>query len=187
VGIIGLGLTGGSLARDLAAADVPVLGYDHDHATLAAAADAGVVTSALDHSLRGLAAAGVLVIAVPVDATAGVLRRAAPHLAGVDLVTDVGSTKVGIAAAAEAAGLGDRFVGGHPLAGDDRTGWHASRSGLFLGARVFLCPGPESSSTAIERADRLWRLVGAYPRWPREARAGRRQGRRGGPGRRGAT
>lgn len=163
VAVIGLGLTGGSLARDLAAADVPVIGYDHDHATLTAAFEAGVIARALDPTLHGLEDARVVVLAVPVDAAAEVLRRAAPRLIGARLITDVGSTKAGIVAAAEAAGLADRFVGGHPLTGDDRTGWQASRAGLFAGARVFLCPTPASSDGAIESAERLWTLVGAHP------------------------
>jgi prephenate dehydratase len=162
VAILGLGLIGGSLARDLAAAGIRVLGYDRDAATLAAALQARVVGQGLGPSLEGIEAADTVVLAVPVDAAPAVLCAAAPRLDRARLVHDVGSTKAGIAAAAEAAGLADRFVGGHPLAGDDRAGWDVSRPGLFRGARTFLCPTGATSPDALARAEGLWSLVGAH-------------------------
>jgi prephenate dehydrogenase len=163
IAVLGLGLIGGSLARDLAAAGARVLGHDADDATLAAAREAGVVAEALDDELEGLEAAEVAVLAVPVAAAPALLARAAPRLAGARLVTDVGSTKRAIVAAAAETGLADRFVGGHPLAGDHRSGWSATRTGLFRGMPVYLCPSPASSPAAVARAVELWCAVGAVP------------------------
>jgi prephenate dehydrogenase len=111
----------------------------------------------------GLGDADAVVLAVPVLAAPALLRRLAPRLGAVPLVTDVGSTKRSIVAAAEAAGLGARFVGSHPLAGDHRSGWGASRAGLFAGARVYLTPGPSSAPEALAACRALWTALGALP------------------------
>lgn len=160
VGVVGLGLVGGSLARDLRARGVEVLGWDADPATLAAAAAEGVVPMGRD--LRELAGADLVVLAIPVTAA----RDALPAIAGASsgaVMTDVGSTKRSIMAAASAAGVDDRFVGAHPLAGGESSGWTASRAGLFRGARVFITPAPTASAAAVRRVTELWRGLGGAP------------------------
>jgi prephenate dehydrogenase len=197
VGIVGLGLMGGSLARDLAALGAHVLGLDLDSETLDAAMAAGVVHEALpgwglsrrsvfhtgtfpggsdlvpvgqtgaDPGATASASPGhssapwnasalasipmdALVLAVPVAAALPLLASAAPHLSHVPLVTDVGSTKASITSAAGGLGLGERFVGSHPMAGSHLSGWKASRTGLFRDARVYLCPVPKTAREAEE-------------------------------------
>jgi prephenate dehydratase/prephenate dehydrogenase len=164
IGVLGLGLIGGSLARDLSAAGHRVLGHDHDPATLQAAVRARVIDAAIAGFPVGLAAADVVVVATPVDAAPGLLQLARPHLGGVRLITDVGSTKRAVQDAAGSLGLGTRFVGGHPLAGEQRSGLAASRAGLFDGALVYICPAPDASREARQLAHGLWRAVGARTR-----------------------
>lgn len=164
VAIIGLGLIGGSLARDLARAGTRVLGYDADAATLDAARRANVVHDTLGPSWSGLSGAAVVITAVPGDATADVLRAARDHLPRGALVMDVGSTKRSVLAAAESCGIAEQFVGAHPMAGDHRAGWDACRSGLFSDAIVYLCPTPRTAPAAVGRARDLWTSVGARPR-----------------------
>jgi prephenate dehydrogenase len=163
VAVAGLGLIGGSVARDLAAAGVRVLGWDRDAASVGAAVGEGVVSAALGPGFEGLEEADVFLVAVPVGAAPAVLQAARPRLARARLVTDAGSTKASIAAAAERMGLDDRFVGGHPFAGDTRAGWEASRTGLFTGKTVYLCPTPHSSSAAVALARELWTRIGGVP------------------------
>ena len=173
IAIVGLGLIGGSLARDLAALGAHVLGFDTDAGALAAAIELGAVHEVLPLDSGALASADLdaLVLAVPLQSAVPLLSVAAPHLARVPLVTDVGSTKATITATASSLGLGDRFVGSHPVAGSHLSGWGASRPGLFRGARVYLCPSPEVGQSAGEEADRdalsrassLWTAVGALP------------------------
>ncbi|MGY1779848.1 prephenate dehydrogenase/arogenate dehydrogenase family protein [Geodermatophilus sp. SYSU D01036] len=134
VGVVGLGQLGGSLAAALVAAGRDVSGWDVDPAAREAAAARGVrVTRELG---------GVVVLAVPLPAMATALD-------GLDVdpaatVTDLGSVKVPVLAAVGAA-LGGRFVGGHPMAGTERSGHGATDPGLFRGARWALClePGTE--------------------------------------------
>ncbi|HEX2206500.1 MAG TPA: prephenate dehydrogenase [Longimicrobium sp.] len=163
VAVLGLGLIGGSIARDLAGRGVRVLGWDVDAEALRAAVEDGVVHQPLDEDGTDVDEADAVVLAVPVLAAPEVLRRLAPRLNGVRLVTDAGSTKTSIVRAAEALGLGERFIGSHPFTGDHRSGWSASRAGLFAGARVFLCPTRRSSDAALDLAKTLWAMAGAHP------------------------
>lgn len=159
--VLGLGLVGGSLARDLAALGVRVLGWDADAGASAGAREAGVMSALVGPRLEGLDEAEVVILALPVDATRHLLGAVATAAAATALITDVGSTKAGIVRAAEIAGIGSRFVGAHPLAGDHRSGWGASRSGLFQGARTYLCPARGASYDSVARAEALWRAVGS--------------------------
>ncbi|HYW06792.1 MAG TPA: prephenate dehydrogenase/arogenate dehydrogenase family protein [Longimicrobium sp.] len=159
--VVGLGLIGGSVARALAAGGARVLGWDRDPAAVRDAMAEGVVHGALAEGSDGIESAELVVIAVPVDAAGELLARLAPRLGGALLVTDVGSTKASVVRAAEAAGIGDRFVGSHPLAGDHRSGWGASREELFRGARVFLSPTTTATDAALRHAEALWRELGA--------------------------
>jgi prephenate dehydrogenase len=162
--IVGLGLIGGSLARDLAARGIRVLGFDNDPATLSAATAAGVVP--LDATLAGVDEADVVIVATPVSAIGSVLGTIAPMIGRASLVTDVGSTKrsANAAAAALGGGIGERFVGSHPMAGDHRTGWSAARRDLFAGADVYLCPTETTSAQTLERARGFWSELEARPR-----------------------
>src|SRR5689334_1718571 len=137
--VVGLGLIGGSIARDLAARGVRVRGYDADRDQLNAAVRDGIVSDPLDIDFDG-AGADVIVLAVPVDQAPSMLRRLARVARSARLVTDVGSTKTSIVSEARAIGLEGCFVGSHPMAGDHRSGWAASRRNLFDEALVYLCP-----------------------------------------------
>ena len=163
VAILGLGLVGGSLARDLAASGTTVWGFDVDSDATRHAFRTGVISQVVDGKLRALEEARTIVLAVPVDEALTLLEQAAPHVQHASLVTDVGSTKRRIVQRASALGLAPRFVGSHPMAGDHRAGWHASRRGLFEGARVDLCRTPDTTAAVWTRARALWRAVGARP------------------------
>jgi prephenate dehydrogenase len=152
---------GGSLARALAVRGVRVLGYDSNLEHLASALREGVVHEELDASLAGLETAEVVLIAVPVSATAAVLPRIASRVTSARLIMDVASTKRSIVAAAEAAGIGKRFVGAHPLTGSHRSGWGASRASLFEDARVFLCATPSTAPETLQLAESFWRELRA--------------------------
>jgi len=161
--IVGLGLVGGSIARDLAARGVRVSGFDAHDAHLAKALQEGIAHDALDASLAGVSDVDVIVIAVPVDEAVGVLRRIAGVGTRARLITDVGSTKARIVATAGDVGLGSRFVGAHPMAGGHRSGWDASASGLFDGARVYLSPAVGATDDALNLARAFWETLGGRP------------------------
>jgi prephenate dehydrogenase len=171
VAVVGLGLVGGSLARDLAARGCRVLAADRDPDVLAAAIAEGVVAGAFDvrdaigidtvagtyaaaaaERARGaLSEVSLVIIATPVGAAPAVLEWLAAVAPRDAVLTDVGSTKRGIMAAAAAAGVAHRFVGGHPMAGSHRSGWAASCRGLFEGARTWLCAAGTDAAALRKR------------------------------------
>lgn len=161
--IIGLGLIGGSLARDLSARGVRVRAYDIDEGHVQDAMQSGCVHESLDQSLAGVSESDLIVVAVPVDSATEVLRQLAPHAARAKLITDVGSTKMRIVELAAELGLASRFVGSHPMAGDHRSGWGASRTGLVDGARVYLCPPVDAPRCIVDLAAEWWSWLGARP------------------------
>lgn len=163
VGIVGLGLIGGSLARDLSAAGWRVLADDRDASTLRSAQDAGVVEGPIEPATVG--SLDLLVLALPVLAAPARLRQLAGSVTPDShvVVTDVASTKRSVTAAALEAGLAPRFVGAHPMAGSHRSGWSASRTGLFRGCRVWTCPTSASQDGAVSRVETLWLSVGGQP------------------------
>lgn len=160
IAILGLGLMGGSLARDLAAGGLQVQGYDADDRSSRQALAAGVLAEVLDDDLAGLCAADLVVLATPVDLAGAMLERIAPRLKDGCLVTDLGSTKRTVLAQAAEAGLGGRFVGAHPLAGDHRSGWEAARAGLYRDATVFLCSDERASPATVSSVRTFWESVG---------------------------
>jgi len=171
--IFGVGLIGGSLARalrergDVAGART-VIGVGRSPASTARALELGVIdgTAALsdDAALSAaLAGADLVLLAAPVAQTQPLLERIAPFLDPDTIVTDAGSTKSDVVAAARAA-LGDRirqFVPGHPIAGRESSGVDAALPDLYVSRNVVLCALPENRPDTVERVAAMWRATGA--------------------------
>ncbi|MHB8453147.1 MAG: prephenate dehydrogenase [Acidiferrobacterales bacterium] len=163
--IIGVGLIGGSLARALrdAGAVREIVGYGRGVANLQQAVDLGVIDRVATSPAGAARSADMVVLALPVGSMADILKEIAPLLEKQAVVTDVGSVKGSIVAAARAA-LALRFgqfVPGHPIAGTEKSGVGASDSGLFRNRRVVLTPLAETDAGAVERVEAMWRTVGA--------------------------
>ena len=108
--------------------------------------------------------AGFIVIAAPVDRIVPLLQQIAEHLQAGAIVTDVGSVKGEIARLGHAA-LGDRahFVGSHPMAGSEKTGWEHGSAGLFERRTCFVTPLEASAPAAVSAVVRFWHDLGAEP------------------------
>lgn len=140
VGVVGLGLIGGSLARAYHHAGHRVLCHDIDQSILAYAELAGVSDGRLDEAALG--GCELLLIALYPQAAAEYLTQAAPHLPPQAVVIDCCGTKteicrVGFRLAEE---YGFTFVGGHPMAGTQYSGLKHSRATLFKGASMVIVP-----------------------------------------------
>ena len=163
IAIIGVGLIGGSFALALRRehADLRVIGVDRDADALDDALRRGVIDEAA--SPAAVADCDVILIAVPVRQFPAVLAEISAHLKPETVVTDTGSTKQDVIAAARAV-LGNkisRFVPGHPIAGREHTGVAAAASELFEGKNVVLTPIAENTAESVERVRSLWRACGA--------------------------
>ncbi|MGE5765576.1 MAG: prephenate dehydrogenase, partial [Bacteroidota bacterium] len=138
-----------------------VLGVGRNPASLAVARERGLIDR-----VGGWAEAGhadCILLAMPVGETEAVLQQLAPHLKAGAIVTDAGSTKVKVVAAARGA-LGARFadfVPGHPIAGSEQSGPAAARADLYRGKKVVLTPDAATRADAVATVRALWEAVGA--------------------------
>ncbi len=163
--IVGVGLIGGSVALALKAAGTVgrVIGCGRSRTNLDRAIELGVIDAIADTPEAAAAQADVVLLALPVGAMAEVFTRIAPHLGVATLVTDAGSTKQDVIAAAR-AGLGariGRFVPGHPIAGAEHSGVEAARVDLYRDKQVILTPLAENAAADVARIADLWRATGA--------------------------
>ena len=164
VAIIGLGLIGGSLAAALKASGAArVAGCARREETLAAATAAGAIDAGSLSVANAVDGADVIVVAVPMRSIDGVFESLRGCLPATAALTDVGSVKAPVLAAAERA-FGRRpsgLVPGHPIAGSERSGFGARDPGLFRGCTVALTPPPDADPDAVGKVEALWRAVGA--------------------------
>lgn len=162
--IVGVGLIGGSFAAALRsrAAVGRVLGVGRQPATLARARELGLIDEAV--SLEQAAQqADLIFLSTPVGATETILSQLKPILRPGTVITDAGSTKADVVAAARRA-LGDhigQFVPGHPIAGAESTGPDAAEASLYRGRTVVLTPLEENAGAAKAYLTKVWECCGA--------------------------
>lgn len=162
--IFGVGLIGGSVAFALRKAGQTgaILGVGRNPEALQEAIALGAINRAVSAE-EAAHEADVILLATPVGQFPEILRSIKPFLRPDVVITDAGSTKGDVAAAAREA-LGEwlpRFVPAHPIAGAEKSGVAAARAELFTGKNVVLTPLPETAPDALAKADALWRACGA--------------------------
>lgn len=140
IGIVGLGLIGGSMARAYKLAGFTVYGADNDPTTLGYACLANIITAPLDS--ENLGSCDIVMIALYPQAAVAWLEENADKISKHTTVFDLCGTKTGICAVgfAKAKEYGFVFVGGHPMAGSQFSGIKYSRSNLFRGAPMVIVP-----------------------------------------------
>ncbi len=162
IGIVGLGLIGGSvaLAARRAWPGTTIVGFDR-HAATAESALRRTVSRTVDH-LSDLDGSDLVLFAVPVAAMIELLP-ALSRFSHPCVVTDVGSTKRQVMDVAAAAGL-DTFIGGHPMAGSERGGLDHATPDLF-NRRPWLLVARDDTSEPAKRVERFVAGIGAIPHW----------------------
>jgi prephenate dehydrogenase len=163
--VIGVGLIGGSAALALREAGVVghVTGVGRSRENLDVALRLGIIDDATADYALALRGADVVLVATPVGQMPGVFTGVARHLRPGTIITDGGSTKQNVIAAARTA-LGTafaQFVPAHPIAGTEHTGAGAALAQLFRGRRVVLTPEPETNADAAARVAAMWQAAGA--------------------------
>jgi len=163
--IFGVGLIGGSVALALKKAKTPVtiIGVGRTAESLQAALDLGVIDSATSDVEAAVKDADIILIAAPVAQTPSILNAIKPHLTASTVITDAGSTKGDVLQCAQDI-LGhqfNQFVGGHPIAGAEKSGVTAAMADLYINKNVVLTPTSETDPQTIAHVKTLWQTCGA--------------------------
>ncbi|AWL04057.1 prephenate dehydrogenase [Massilia oculi] len=163
--IVGVGLIGGSFALALKRAGQvgEVVGIGRHPEALARALELGIVDRVTEDHADALRGADLVLLAAPVAQTGPILEALLPHLEPHTVVTDAGSTKCDVVAAARAV-MRDRvhrFVPGHPIAGSESNGPDAALPKLYQGKKCVLTPLPENAAQDVETVAAAWRACGA--------------------------
>lgn len=165
IAIIGLGLIGGSLGLALKAAQNPgfkVVGIPRREETIAEALKLGAIDEGTTDLKKGVEGAAVIFICTPINRIIPILTEISPLLSPATIVTDVGSTKQEIVAAAEKiVPKGISFIGGHPLAGKETTKLEAAEAGLFRGKKWVLTRTSRTSPRGRVKLTEIISLTGA--------------------------
>lgn len=166
--VVGLGLLGGSIARAARGRGVAheITGVSRNVAALAQARAAGVVDTVGRDLVEGVRGAELVVLCAPVGILPALVQAAWRHLEPGAVLTDVGSVKGPVVTAADACHprADVAFVGGHPMAGSERSGFSASRADLFNGCLTLLTPTAQTPDAALIRVTRFWEALGSLVR-----------------------
>lgn len=173
--IFGVGLIGGSVALALKKASAinnagainhvapQITGVGRASESLQSALDLGVIDITTNDIALALKDADIVLIAAPVAQTPAILTSIKPHLNALTVITDAGSTKADVLRCAKEI-LGEQFnqfIGGHPIAGAEKSGVTAALADLYVNKNVVLTPTKNTNKQSIEAVTRLWQACGA--------------------------
>ncbi|MGL4883762.1 MAG: prephenate/arogenate dehydrogenase [Waterburya sp.] len=148
IGIIGLGLIGGSLGIDLRAQGHQIFGVSRHTATCQTAEQRGIVDTA-STNLDILRETDIIIVCTPIKAIASTIEQLIPHLASHTIITDVGSVKFPVVQ--ECSQLWHNFLGGHPMAGRANSGIDAAEANLFAGTAYVITPTEQTPPEQVKK------------------------------------
>ena len=159
IGFIGFGLIGGSIARGLKRSDPSfrILAYMRTRSKLEQARRDRVVDVILDGIDEQLRECDVILLCTPVEYIREYLQKVRPFLKEGAVISDVGSTKAAIHETVRELGMEECFVGGHPMAGSEKTGYEYSTDHLLENAYYIVTP---TKKTPTELTDRIIGIAG---------------------------
>nr|MBQ8251793.1 prephenate dehydrogenase [Lachnospiraceae bacterium] len=162
---IGLGLIGGSIAKALRRSypDIRLIAYDPDQLSLKLALDENVLTQSETSLSPALFDCDFLFLCAPVSSNDALLTDIKNKLNARTILTDVGSVKQTTHRAIEKAGLSHVFIGGHPMAGSEKTGYANANPLLLENAYYILTPTADVAADKVTQFQELIRATGALP------------------------
>ena len=165
IGFIGLGLIGGSIARTIRKfhPDYRLLAFDKDRSALAEAVSLNVINGICDIDDEQLHNCDYLFLCAPVEFNVEYMEKIKDSLGKNCILTDVGSVKSVIHEKVTELGLEGRFIGGHPMAGSERSGFSNSSDHLLENAYYIITPGGEVALEKISDFTELISSLGAIP------------------------
>ncbi len=158
IGFIGLGLIGGSIAKALRIKhpNAKFIAYNRSKTSLIEAMADGTINQAMDSIGPAFSECDIIFLCAPVSVNIRCLEQLKPLMKPTCILTDVGSVKSTIHEAVETLGLSKHFIGGHPMAGSEQTGYSSSKVHLLENAYYILTPG---NGTTKEMHDTMVSLV----------------------------
>ena len=164
-GFIGLGLIGGSIARGIkrACPTARIMAYMRTRAKLEQAKEDGIVDVILDGIGEPLLECDIIFLCTPVEYNAQYLTQIRPFLKPGALITDVGSTKEDIHRVVTTLHMEEFFVGGHPMAGSEKTGYENSTDHLLENAYYIVTPTAKTKQEDADRLVEIARSIGSIP------------------------
>lgn len=164
-GFVGLGLIGGSIAKAMKYyyPDCRILAYARSQTTLDYALSEGIIDEALSGITGQYSTCDYIFLCAPVETNASCLPLLKPFLHEGMILTDVGSTKTDIHRAVTENELNSYFIGGHPMAGSEKTGVQNSKRILLENAYYVLTPTEEVSPRLTEKYRELVSSLKALP------------------------
>ena len=166
IGFIGLGLIGGSIAKAirLSEPETGIVAYDIDRGALARALQEGCIDEAADGLTReAFGACDIIFLCAPVSENDGNLEQIAGVMKDGAVLTDVGSVKGDIHAHIRRLNLESRFIGGHPMAGSEKTGYENADANLFENVYYIMTPTAQTSEEQLLQYEQLIRRMRAIP------------------------
>ena len=165
IGFIGLGLIGGSIAKSLKRfhPQTRIFAYTRTEATLDLAVSERIVDVKCTKEDEAFASCNYIFLCAPVHDNISYLEWLKDHMSPDCIVTDVGSVKGEIHQAVEKLGLDDQFIGGHPMAGSEKTGFENATDMLIENAYYILTPGGQIDIPRLTQFMELISSLGAIP------------------------
>ncbi len=162
---IGLGLIGGSIAKALRQAypNIRLIAYDLDKASLKLALEQNVISQYETSLCSDLFQCDFLFLCAPVNRNDTMLKEIGNKIKAGTIITDVGSVKQTTHQAIMEAGLSHMFIGGHPMAGSEKTGFSNSNPLLLENAYYILTPTKEVPTSKVDELKALIQALGALP------------------------
>jgi len=165
IGFIGLGLIGGSVAKTIRKfhPDYHLLAFDTDREALAEAVSSNIIDGVCDIEDERFRSCDYIFLCAPVEFNVEYMEKMKDSLGENCILTDVGSVKSIIHEKVTELGLDSRFIGGHPMAGSERSGFSNSSDHLFENAYYIITPGGEVALDRISDFTELISSLGAIP------------------------
>ncbi len=165
IGFIGFGLIGGSIAKAIRTyhPQIRMMAYMRSQDTLQKAVQEGVIDQACTQVDKDFTACDLIFLCAPVETNARYLELLKPMLPKTCLLTDVGSTKTDIHEKVDALGLTAQFIGGHPMAGSEKTGYENAKAHLIENAYYILTPGEGLKKEIVDEFAKFVSSLKALP------------------------
>jgi len=164
VGFIGLGLIGGSIAKAIRKKELAnsIIAYDHDSKALTQAFNEKVINEKVNNINEKFTDCDLIFLCCPVEINMHLIEKLATLVSNDCIITDVGSTKSTIIDFVRNSKLPIQFIGGHPMAGSDKSGYSASKTHLLENAYYILSP-VNAMDENIKKLYNLIKIIGALP------------------------